>query len=62
MANAAYAEVGSSCIAERRAIEQIETGAAMTPFLTAGERVAMRVTLPGGADVFGPFEQVIRLM
>jgi fumarylacetoacetate (FAA) hydrolase len=62
VANAAYAEVGSSCIAERRAIEQIETGAAMTPFLTAGERVAMRVTLPGGADVFGPFEQVIRLM
>jgi fumarylacetoacetate (FAA) hydrolase len=62
VANAAYGEVGSSCIAERRAIEQVETGAAKTPFLAAGERVAMRVSLPDGEDIFGPFEQVVRLL
>jgi 2-keto-4-pentenoate hydratase/2-oxohepta-3-ene-1,7-dioic acid hydratase in catechol pathway len=32
---------GSACIAERRAIEQVETGAPATPFMRFGDRVCM---------------------
>jgi fumarylacetoacetate (FAA) hydrolase len=60
VANAAYAEVGSSCIAERRAIEQLEGGAATTPFLATGERVEMRAHRPDGGDLFGPFIQTVQ--
>lgn len=60
VANSAYAEVGSSCIAERRAIEQIATGTATTPFLGTGEEVEMRASLPDGGDIFGPFRQTVQ--
>ncbi len=57
VANTNYAEVGSSCIAERRAIEQIETGNGITPFLTAGERIEMTAEHPVKGDVFGSLSQ-----
>lgn len=46
---------GSACIAERRAIEQIEQGAAKTPFMKFGDRVRMEA----GDGVFGVIDQRI---
>jgi fumarylacetoacetate (FAA) hydrolase len=57
VANSNYAEVGSSCIAERRAIEQIAGGAATTPFLTDGNVVTMQALHPTRGDVFGKIAQ-----
>jgi fumarylacetoacetate (FAA) hydrolase len=51
--------VGSSCIAERRAIERIESGAPKTEFLQFGDRVRLEVFDAGGHSVFGAIDQVI---
>jgi fumarylacetoacetate (FAA) hydrolase len=50
---------GSSCIAERRAIETIETGAPKTPFLKFGDRVRIEMLDSGGHSIFGAIDQVI---
>lgn len=52
---------GSSCLAERRMLEIIETGAATTPFLAFGDRVRIEMRDPDGASYFGAIEQVIEL-
>ena len=44
---------GSACLAERRAIEMIDQGAAKTSFLKFGDQVRMQALLPDGAA--GPF-------
>ncbi len=59
VANQNYGEVGSSCIAERRAIEQIESGEGTTPFLTDGDVVTMEAHLPTGGSVFGQIAQEV---
>jgi fumarylacetoacetate (FAA) hydrolase len=51
--------VGSSCIAERRAIETIELGAPKTPFLGYGDRVRIEMADAEGRSVFGAIDQVI---
>jgi fumarylacetoacetate (FAA) hydrolase len=56
VSNPNYAEVGSSCISERRAIEMIAHGAAQTPFLSFGDTVAMEAIVDG-ASPFGRIEQ-----
>ena len=53
-----YAETGSACIAERRGIEIIQTGAASTPYLRSGDRVTMRVEIDGDV-VFGRLDQTV---
>jgi len=50
---------GSCCIAERRMIEQIEKGAAVTPFLKFGDRVRIEM-LQVGRSVFGAIDQHVR--
>ncbi|WP_428028137.1 fumarylacetoacetate hydrolase family protein [Altererythrobacter sp.] len=55
VSNADYANVGSACISERRAIEMIVSGTPTTPFLRFGDRVQMQV--PGGP--FGALDQKI---
>ncbi|WP_347304221.1 fumarylacetoacetate hydrolase family protein [Croceibacterium sp. TMG7-5b_MA50] len=55
VSNAGHADVGSTCISERRAIEMIEHGALRTPFLSFGDRVAMRAG--SGASPFGELDQ-----
>jgi fumarylacetoacetate (FAA) hydrolase len=50
--------VGSSCIAERRAIETIETGAPKTPFLKFGDRVSIEMRDRNGVSIFGAIDQV----
>ena len=49
---------GSACIAERRAIETIASGAPSTPFMKFGDRVRMEA-LCEGASVFGAIDQRI---
>jgi fumarylacetoacetate (FAA) hydrolase len=57
VSSAAYAEVGSCCIAERRAIEMIEFGAPQTGFLSFGERVRMSAWADPGGAAFGQLDQ-----
>jgi fumarylacetoacetate (FAA) hydrolase len=52
--------VGSACIAERRMLEQIATGAPVTPFLTFGDRVHIEMTDDSGHSIFGAIDQVVR--
>jgi fumarylacetoacetate (FAA) hydrolase len=49
--------VGSACIAERRAIEMIEQGAAQTGFMRFGDRVHMDVQGSDGQSLFGAIDQ-----
>lgn len=48
---------GVSCLAERRAREQIESGEARTPFLAVGDRVEISAAGPDGRDLFGTIDQ-----
>ena len=51
--------VGSACIAERRAVEMIEQGSALTGFMRFGERVQMEVFGADGLSLFGGIDQHI---
>lgn len=55
VSNADYKVVGSCCVSERRAIEVIEHGSAVTPFMRFGDHVHMEVA---GAH-FGSISQKI---
>ena len=59
VSNAEYAQVGSSCIAERRAIEMIAHGKPATSFMRFGERVRLEVRQEGGASLFGAIDQAV---
>lgn len=48
---------GSACIAERRVIEIIDTGAASTPFMRFGDRVRMTAVDERGDLPFGTIDQ-----
>lgn len=50
-------EVGSSCLAERRMIEVLERGEALTPFLRFGDVVRIEVFGADGRSIFGAIEQ-----
>jgi fumarylacetoacetate (FAA) hydrolase len=57
VSNDNYREVGSSCIAERRAIELLDEGAAKTPYMRFGDMVRMAAVDVDGAMPFGAIEQ-----
>ncbi|HUE11435.1 MAG TPA: fumarylacetoacetate hydrolase family protein [Steroidobacteraceae bacterium] len=57
VSNDNYREVGSSCIAERRAIELLDEGAAKTPYMRFGDTVRMAAVDADGAMPFGAIEQ-----
>jgi len=48
---------GSACIAERRSLEQIESGAPRTPFLRFGDTVRIEMRDREGRSIFGAIEQ-----
>jgi fumarylacetoacetate (FAA) hydrolase len=48
---------GSSCLAERRTLEQIEGGHPVTPFLRFGDRVRIEMFDEAGRSIFGAIEQ-----
>jgi fumarylacetoacetate (FAA) hydrolase len=52
--------VGSSCIAERRAIETLESGAPRTPFLKFGDRVRIEMLDASGRSIFGAIDQTVQ--
>jgi fumarylacetoacetate (FAA) hydrolase len=53
-------KAGSSCIAERRAIETIDHGAPQTPFLAFGDRVRIEMLDERGQSIFGAIDQPIQ--
>jgi len=50
---------GYSCIAEKRALETIDGGKPVTPFLTPGESVAIEMLDADGRSIFGRIEQTV---
>jgi len=50
---------GSSCLAERRMLEQIEHGAPRTPFLKFGDRVRIEMLDANGRSIFGAIDQTV---
>jgi fumarylacetoacetate (FAA) hydrolase len=52
--------VGSSCIAERRAIETIEHGAPSTPFMKFGDHVRIEMFDHRARSVFGAIDQTVQ--
>lgn len=62
VANRNHAEVGSSCLAEKRTIETLQDGKPTTPFLTYGDTVRIEMRDAKGDSIFGTIEQtVVRL-
>lgn len=51
---------GSSCLAEKRMIEQIETGSIKTPFMKAGDTIEMQMLDEKGQSIFGRIFQKVR--
>ncbi len=50
---------GSSCIAEKRMLETIEKGKAMTPFMRFGDRVRIEMLDRSGCSIFGAIDQKV---
>lgn len=50
---------GSSCLAEKRMLEIIEQGAAITPFLKFGDRVRIEMFDAKGQSIFGAIDQAV---
>ncbi|HKT86049.1 MAG TPA: fumarylacetoacetate hydrolase family protein [Novosphingobium sp.] len=57
VSNPNYAEAGSACISERRAIEIITDGHSATPFMKFGDTVQMAGRLADGVEPFGIIDQ-----
>ena len=53
-------EKGSSCLAEKRMIEQIEKGEINTPFMKAGDTIQIEMFGPDGQSIFGQIKQKIK--
>jgi fumarylacetoacetate (FAA) hydrolase len=50
---------GVSCLVERRALEMIDGGGAMTPFMAVGDTIAIELRDAAGRDVCGRIEQKV---
>lgn len=59
VSNAEYAQRGSACISEQRAIEMIAHGAPKTPFMAFGDEVTMFALLPDERRPFGTVSQKV---
>ena len=51
--------VGSSCLAEKRMLETIATGAATTPFMKVGDRIRIEMKDSSGRCLFGIIDQTV---
>ena len=52
--------MGSSCLAEKRMIEKIETGEFVTPFMKAGDTIEIKMLNADGENMFGTiFQKVV---
>lgn len=52
--------VGSSCIVEKRTLEQINEGAPKTPYMKDGDTIEIRMRHQDGSDIFGRIFQRVR--
>jgi fumarylacetoacetate (FAA) hydrolase len=59
VANKNHEEVGSSCLAEKRCLETIATGAPKTSFLKFGDSVKIDMLDDKGNSIFGAIEQKV---
>ena len=59
VSNAEYAQRGSACISEQRAIEIIAHGAPQTPFMAFGDEVTVYAITPEGCRPFGTISQKV---
>jgi len=59
VSNENYREVGSSCIAERRGIEIVDSGAPVTEFMRYGDSVRMEAVTADGRTPFGAIDQQV---
>ena len=59
VSNANYREIGSSCIAERRGIELVDSGKPITDFMKFGDTVRMEGRLADGSAPFGVIAQKV---
>jgi fumarylacetoacetate (FAA) hydrolase len=50
---------GSSCLAEKRMIETIDTGKASTPFMKPGDRIEIEMYDKAGRSIFGKISQQV---
>jgi fumarylacetoacetate (FAA) hydrolase len=50
---------GSSCLAEKRMIEQINNGKIETPFMKVGDRIRIEVKNEQGRSIFGSIDQKV---
>lgn len=50
---------GSGCLAEKRTLEQIKSGAPSTPFMKAGDQVEIWMQSSDGKDIFGHIKQKV---
>jgi fumarylacetoacetate (FAA) hydrolase len=57
VSNESYRQIGSSCIAERRGIEIVDSGEARTSYMRFGDTVRMRAVMPDGRAPFGSIDQ-----
>lgn len=62
VSNKEYAERGSACISEKRAIEIIAHGGPKTEFMAAGDRVLMRAEDGTGRAILGVIDQKVVLV
>ena len=51
---------GSACIAEKRMLETIDSGKAITPFLRFGDRVRIEMRDADGSSIFGAIDQEVQ--
>lgn len=56
VSNKEHRSVGSACLAERRAVEKIDSGESTTPFLQFGDRLRFEVLDAEGQSVFGAID------
>ncbi len=59
VSNENFREIGSSCIAERRGIELLDTGAPKTDYMKFGDGVRMECCLRDGTPLFGVIDQKV---
>lgn len=54
------ASKGSSCLAEKRTLEQLQDGAIKTPFMKDGDTIEMKMKNAKGESIFGTIFQTVR--
>ncbi len=53
-------EMGSSCLAEKRMIEQVEQGGIKTPFMKSGDTIEIQMLNEKGQNIFGRIFQKVK--